>query len=96
VCNKVKLVSSEATLTYYVTDKIQAPRVKSQLQLDKLEGFPLQMELSNNGMSFVMVAQSVKTDAVDASRFSMSVPMGYTKMTQEELMQMFGNLGGGQ
>ncbi len=93
-CKKSILKSDQVNLTYYVTDRITTPKVKSDMPFDKLEGFPLQIEVNNAGVSFNMVASKVTDVAVDAAKFNMNIPEGYTLMTQEEMMKMLGGMMG--
>jgi outer membrane lipoprotein-sorting protein len=93
-CRKTLLKTDQVNLVYYVTDRIASPKIKSEFQLDKLDGFPLEMQMKNNGISFTMVATSVLEQAVPASTFSLNIPAGYELMTPEDMLQMLGGMMG--
>lgn len=94
VCKKTILKSDEGTLVFYVTDQISTPKVKSELQLEKLNGYPLQIELSAGSESFFMVATKVTPGPVDKAKFNTSVPEGYEVITAEDMMKMVGGFMG--
>jgi len=93
-CRKTLLKTDQVNLVYYVTDQIASPKIKSEFQLDKLDGFPLEMQMNNNGLSFTMIATSVVPQAVPASTFSLEIPSGYELMSPEDMLQMLGGMMG--
>ncbi len=96
-CRKSILKNDQVSMVYYVTDQISSPKVKTQLQLEKLDGFPLQIEMSQGGNSFFMIATKVSSEPVEQAKFSVAVPAGYELHSQEEMFQMLGGMfGAGQ
>ncbi|HAE12805.1 MAG TPA: hypothetical protein DCG24_01160 [Bacteroidetes bacterium] len=53
-----------------------------------LDGYPLQYEISQDGMVFTVTANNVSKEKPDAQLFI--IPDDYSVMTQEELMRSFG------
>jgi len=93
-CRKTVVKSSQTSMVYYVTDKIAAPKIKTQFQLDIVDGYPLEIEMNNNGLAFTMIATAVFPEAVPASKFSQVIPAGYELMTPDEMLQMLGGMMG--
>jgi len=77
-----------------VTDKIAAPKIQSQFQLDIIDGYPLEIDMTSGGLAFTMVATAVFPESVPASRFSQEIPAGYELMTPDEMLQMLGGMMG--
>lgn len=71
-------------MTMYTTDKIVAPTQNTSMLGDKLKGYPMFMTMTMNQggieMIITMEVTAVKDEAVDDSKFDLTVPEGYTKM----------------
>lgn len=93
-CRKTLVKSSQTSMVYCVTDKIAAPKVRSEFQLDIINGFPLEIDMTTNGFAFTMIATGVFPEPVPASRFSQVIPDGYELMTPDEMLQMLGGMMG--
>jgi len=93
-CRKTLIKSDQTSMVYYVTDKIAAPKIQSQFQLDIIDGYPLEIDMTSGGLAFTMVATAVFPESVPASRFSMEIPAGYELMTPDEMLQMLGGMMG--
>ncbi len=55
-----------------------------------INGFPLEMEVNEDGNLMKMKAKEVKTSGLSDDLFDLTIPEGYKEMSQEELMQMGG------
>lgn len=93
-CRKTLLQSESGDLEFYVTDQIHNPRVKSDLQLHHLNGFPLQIQLSGGVGSLLLVATKVTGMPIESSRFTTTVPSGYDLITPDQMVEMFGGMMG--
>ena len=93
-CRKTLIKSDQTSMVYYVTDKIAAPKIQSQFQLDIIDGYPLEIDMTSGGLAFTMVATAVFPESVPASRFSQEIPAGYELMTPDEMLQMLGGMMG--
>jgi hypothetical protein len=69
---------------------IQPKSKATDFSFKNVSGFPLEMDMNQDGMKFKMTATKVSLDKLDASLFSTAVPKGYTLTTQEEMMENFG------
>ncbi len=71
-------------MTMFTTDKIIAPTQNTSMLGDKLKGYPMYMIMNMNqggiDMKITMEVTELKDEKVDDSKFSMTVPEGYTKM----------------
>lgn len=89
-CKKA-IVSDETgnSYTFWYTDKIKATG-EGQKYFDGkgLPGFPLQMEISQQGMDIKMTATAYEKLPKKHAFFDLSIPEGYQKMTQEEMEKM--------
>lgn len=89
-CTKAIMSSEgEEDLTVWFTDKLKISG-GWYYNMDGLNGFPLEFAMSANGMKMWMVAREINNEPVSSDKFV--VPSGYKVMTQQELMQMFGNM----
>lgn len=78
----------------WCTSAIKPKTSATDFSFKNVEGFPLEMQMDQDGMKFKMVATKVSTEKMDAKLFSTTVPSGYKLTTQEEMMEDFG--GGGK
>ena len=53
-----------------------------------IEGLPLEMDFSRDGMKMRMIAKSVSVSKQDAALFKLDIPSGYDMMTEKELEGM--------
>ena len=89
-CTKAIMSSEgEEDLTVWFTDKLKISG-GWYYNMNGLNGFPLEFAMSANGMKLWMVASEINNEPVSSDKFV--VPSGYKVMTQQELMQMFGNM----
>lgn len=92
-CRKAVISAGGMDMTYWVTDKIQMPKVESNMLVDELNGHPLQMEINLGMAAVTMTATNVTKKKIDADRFDTAVPEGYEIMTAQEMMQLMGGMG---
>jgi hypothetical protein len=92
-CRKAVVEAAGTTMSYWVTDQIQLPKIESNILVKELEGHPLEMELSLGNMTVMMKATSVEAQKVAKARFDTTIPEGYQVMTAEELQQLMGGMG---
>jgi GLPGLI family protein len=85
-CKKVLMKTEDATISLWVSDKINAYNKNGQYK--GLEGFPLEFTVSQQGMSIIYTASKVEPGKVESKLFD--IPKDYKEVTQEELMNMFG------
>jgi hypothetical protein len=76
----------------FLTSEIAVPNNNIQgYQTLKLEGFPMEYSVKNNGISMTITAIQV-SDKVDENAFKVDT-QGYKKMTMEEFRSMMGGAG---
>lgn len=92
-CQKAIVTMAGVSMNYWVTDKIQLPKIESNVLVKELNGHPLEMELSMGNMTVLMKATSVDEKKVSKERFETTIPEEYQIMTTEEFMQLMGGLG---
>jgi hypothetical protein len=92
-CRKAIISAGGMDMTYWVTDKIQMPKVESNMLVDELNGHPLQMEINLGMAAVTMTATNIEKKKVAADRFDTTVPEGYQIMTAQEMMQLMGGMG---
>ncbi len=96
-CHKIALKPKEGdniSITAYVTKEIKtSANVMQNIDMKKLEGFPLEYSINTNGMTMTFTAKSVD-NKVDAKVFEINTS-GYTKMSLEEFTKMTGGMGAG-
>lgn len=91
-CKKVIITDTTgAELIMYVTDQIKPQNNQNKYGSDKVNGFPLQIEVENEQMTMTMTATEV-SKKVDKKLFKVAVPEGYEEMKGEELMNMLGGM----
>ncbi len=85
-CKKA-LISLEdgTTLNVFYTDQIAPKNRSTKYTFDELKGFPLEMEVKQEKAIIKLTAESVSTNKLDKSRFSLVIPTGYEETTMEEL-----------
>lgn len=90
-----KTISRDAdgneTIMWIATDLKASLKGQQQFGSSKINGVPLEFSTVNNGMTIHFIATKF-TKKVDKKIFSLSIPEGYTVMTEEDLK----NMGGGQ
>jgi hypothetical protein len=79
----------------YVTDDIQ-PTATSQwaMQYPDMKGYPLSIEVTQNGMKVNILANNVDAKASKTVKYSSKIPAGYEEMTVEQLQKMSKGSGG--
>lgn len=78
------------TFEVWFSEKIAPRSFGGSFNYTEINGFPLEMETMNDGVKMKMIANSVKTDNIDDSEFSLEIPKGYTVKSMDELGQMGG------
>jgi len=89
-CTKIIITDEDGLETImYVTDKIKPANNKNKFSNDKINGFPLYMEIEQNkgGMEMTMTMSAVKveTKIKDKSLFDTKIPEGYDEKTMKEI-----------
>ena len=93
-CKKALITDEEGNkYTFWYTDKIKI-NTEGQKYFDGygIPGFPLQMEIGQNGMDIKMVATIFEKLPKKHKLFDMEVPEGYQVMTKEEMEKMMGGM----
>ncbi|RUA12203.1 MAG: hypothetical protein DSY82_01835 [Flavobacteriia bacterium] len=76
---------TESKMTMYVTDKVTAPNQQNWTLNKNIKGFPLYLTVNAKQGAFnittTMEATEIKSEKVDNSKFDMTIPEGYTEMT---------------
>ncbi|MEM6273405.1 MAG: DUF4412 domain-containing protein [Bacteroidota bacterium] len=75
---------------FWYTNLLKPKNMGTGYNFDGINGFPLEMEMMQDGMRMKMKAKSVSTDALSADLFDPAVPKGYKVRTKEEMMKMGG------
>ncbi len=92
-CHKATIKMEDGSSNvFYVTEKISAFSQFTK-QYEGLEGFPLQLDVDQNGMKMTLKATEVSHVKPDESIFK--IPAGYEEMTMEEFEKSMKSLGGG-
>jgi hypothetical protein len=95
-CYKVICTLNESAdpVTMYVTEDIQ-PTATSQweMQYPGMKGYPLSIEIVQNGMKINILAKDIDAKAAKEITFSAKIPEGYEEMTVKQLQEM--SKGGG-
>lgn len=82
-------------MTIYITKKLQTKQaggmsfIKEMIKMPDINGFPMMLELSMEGMGLTLEAKEV-SKTIDKTKFTQ--PTGYEESTMEELL---GGMGGG-
>ena len=88
-CKKAIATTKDGqSLTIYYTNDILAKNQGFNDQYKGIEGFPMEYQLSQNGMNMKFMAKSAAKEKVDAEKFT--IPAEYKLTTREELSKMFG------
>ncbi|BDS12465.1 hypothetical protein [Aureispira anguillae] len=78
----------------YICENIQpAGTSQWQMQYPNLKGYPLSIEVKQQGMKITFTAKEVDAKAAKDLKFSMEIPEGYEEMTLKEFEEM--SKGGG-
>ncbi len=85
----VKTTEGEQT-QMWCTTAIKPKSNATDFSFKNVNGYPLEMEINQDGMKIKMVATKVYLEKPDAKLFSTAVPAGYELKTQKELEQSFG------
>lgn len=90
-CHQVFVESEEGEdFEVWYSPKIK-PAAKAQgYSYEGLDGFPLEMDVNQDGNRMKMKATKVSTDNLDDDLFDLTIPAGYKEMSPEEMMQMGG------
>ncbi|MFT7588876.1 MAG: hypothetical protein ACI959_001089 [Limisphaerales bacterium] len=92
-CKKAVMIYQETELIFYVTDKLNVPDLNAQFPIDKLKGYPLQLELNQGPLKLTMIASEVKAEKMAKGTFDQIVPEGFEEKTMEELKTLTGGMG---
>lgn len=93
-CKKAVITDEEGNrYTLWYTDKIKvASQGQKYFDGKGVPGFPMLMEISQNGMDIKMTATLFEKLPKKHKLFDMSIPEGYKTMTKEELEKMTGGM----
>jgi GLPGLI family protein len=75
-------------IVIFYTSEIAAKNQSFNDQYKGVDGFPMEYQMTQNGMNMKLVAKSVSREKVDDSKFT--IPPDYKITTKEELAKMFG------
>jgi hypothetical protein len=94
-CEEYIVKSTEGDqLHMWCTTAIKPSSTATDFSFKSINGFPLEMDMNQDGMKIKMTATKVYLEKPDAKLFSTTVPPGYVMTTQEKMMEDFG--GGGK
>ena len=86
-CKKAKVVIEGGEMVVHYTTDLPAPKMAG---MEEIDGFPLEYEMSVQGMKMHYLAVEVKEESIDSSIFI--IPEGFQEMTQEmKAMMGMGN-----
>lgn len=93
-CKKAIVTSEDgiASVFWYTQDIVVASKGQNYLN-SKVPGFPMQFEINNRGLKMTLTVTKVeqKLDKKKATElFNMTIPEGYTEMSQDDLKMMGG------
>lgn len=93
-CKKAIVTDEEGkTYDFWYTEKIKAASEgQKYFGGNGIPGFPMQMQISQNGMEIKMTATSFEKLPKKHKYFDLTIPEGYQKMTKEELGKMMGGM----
>jgi hypothetical protein len=74
----------------WCTAEIKPKTTATDFSFKNVEGFPLEMDMNQDGMKMKMVATKVYLEKPDPKLFSTAIPAGYEVKTQKEVMDTFG------
>lgn len=85
LCNKAIIYPPETdeTITVFYTNEIQAQKIG--VQYEGLEGFPMEYQITSEGLTMNITATKVIPGKISNSEFI--IPEGYEKMTAEEFQK---------
>jgi GLPGLI family protein len=90
-CKKAIITAGDGSeIVVFYTEELPSANVGNQAQ--QIDGFPMQMEISQEMFTMISSVSSVEKGKV--KKIKMEVPEGFKEMTQEELQNMM--QGGGQ
>jgi len=88
-CNKAVASTKDGNeIVIYYTKDIIAKNSNFNDQYKNVDGFPMEYQLTQNGMNMKLIAKTVSKEKVDPSMFT--IPADYKPTTKEELGKMFG------
>lgn len=88
-CDQVLVKTGEGeTFELWCTDKIEAATTRTGYGYSKVNGFPLEMDVNQDGMIIKMKATQVSTDKFEDGFFDTTIPEGYEIMDQDDLQKM--------
>lgn len=73
----------------WCTSKIKPQTSATDFSFKNVEGFPLEMDMNQDGMKMKMTATKVNLEQPDAKLFSTAIPPGYEVKSQKEMMDGF-------
>jgi GLPGLI family protein len=91
-CKKVEITTAKGDKIYAFVTKDITAKMGGRNEIKGVEGFPMEFEYKQNGITMKMTAKSVSAEKVDDSKFA--VPVGYKETTKEEMQKMFGGMSG--
>jgi Domain of unknown function (DUF4412) len=74
----------------WCTSSIKPSASATDFSFKNVDGFPLEMQMDQEGMKIKMIATKVTPGKLDAKLFSTAVPAGYVLTTQAEMAKDFG------
>ncbi len=77
----------------WCTTAIKPKSTATDFSFKNLNGFPLELEMNQDGMKLKMIATKVTLDKLDLKQFSTTVPAGYQLTTQDKMMEEYGGKG---
>ncbi|HLU86657.1 MAG TPA: DUF4412 domain-containing protein [Taishania sp.] len=92
-CTKYILTSEDGTANYWVTTELDINKEGVKYMNSKVEGFPLEFEMSQQGMVMTFTATEVLKSLKGINKkeiFSMEIPEGYELMSEDDLKKMGG------
>lgn len=91
-CVKYIITTEEgAVMNYWVTDELIVDKEGIEYMSKKVDGFPLEFEVSAEGMTMVFTATEVEKNLKAHNKkelFDMKIPEGYEVMSEEDLKGM--------
>lgn len=81
------IVKSESgdEIHLWCTDKIKPQSSATDFSFKNVSGFPLEMDMKQDGMKMKMTATKVSAEKPEAKLFSTAIPPGYEVKTQKEM-----------
>lgn len=89
-CKKAVMTDEEGNeSSFWITEDIAVNKEGQTMLSNKMPGFPLEMEVNNNGMVMTMTAKEFNKKVKDKKLFELTIPEGYTETSAEEMMKAF-------